>query len=140
MSWIYMEPNSLVQGWDRACAIFTKVTRQVVRMWRSQGKVVCHILDDVLVAAGAETTEAERDKIRDDMLRDLQHYGFFVNWKKCVLKWTKCLKWVGYVLHTVREPRLYVPGDYIEQLEGIITTVVATDGKAETCRSVASLV
>ena len=61
--WAYMEPNSLIQGWKRACAIFTKVTRQLVRKWRSEGKVVCHLLDDVLVAS------TESEEVRERMSR-----------------------------------------------------------------------
>ena len=34
-----------------------------------------------------------------------------------MLKWSKCVKWVGYVINTEAEPRLFVPGEYVEQLE-----------------------
>ena len=47
---VFVEPNTLPQGFSWACAIFSKCVRQMVREWRSKGLSMCHLIDDLRFA------------------------------------------------------------------------------------------
>ena len=50
------------------------------------------------------------------MVALLQSLGFFVAWNKSILQPTQVIKWVGWVIDTLRFV-VHVPGDKVEAYE-----------------------
>ena len=79
---IFARPVTLPQGFTLSCAVFTKLTRQVVRMWRARGYRLAHILDDFLFACHCVL---QLLAMRCLIIEDLQKLGFFISWEKSIL-------------------------------------------------------
>ena len=134
-AWVHVESNTLPQGFSWACAIFTKVVRQMVREWRSRGFNVCHMIDDLLFAFKSYALAIWG---RDYILGYLAEKGWCVSWLKAVLTPTQRLKFLGFVVDTVLM-RLFLPGEKVEKIEGMLREVVESGGQHETHRSLASV-
>ena len=65
---VSLQPRTLVQGFVNSCAIFTKLTRQLIRGWRRRGYRLAHILDDFLFA---EETAKDAEGVCTQVLADL---------------------------------------------------------------------
>ena len=99
-SWeVLLRPRTLVQGWVNSCGVFTKLVRQVVRMWRKRGYRLVSMLDDSLFAVSGTYEEAVA--VRDRVLKDLEELGFCVSWLKSVLTPCKCLKFLGMLVDSL---------------------------------------
>ena len=133
---VFVEPNTLPQGFAWACAIFTKVVRQMVREWRENGMRVCHMIDDLLLAFNDYVKACWG---RDYILKYLQVKGWFVNWLKAVLTPTQVAKFLGFVVDTVKM-RFFLPADKVLKIEGLLRKVVEEEGQQETHRSLARVV
>ena len=53
--------------------------------------------------------------------------GFFIAWKKSILTPTQHIKWVGWVIDTVRFV-VHVPGKRVQEYEELVKQVVAAPG------------
>ena len=114
---IFARPVTLPQGFTLSCAIFTKLTRQVVRMWRARSYRLAHILDDFLFACQCILTLIA---MRCDILEDLRKLGLFVSWSKSILTPTQIIKWVGFVINTILM-KIFVPGEKVIKFETAVT-------------------
>ena len=114
---VLLQPRTLVQGWVNSCAAFTKIARQLARMWRAKGFRLANILDDFLFSVSGTFEEA--CAVRDEVLRDMTRLGFYVSWAKSVLLPSRIFKFMG-VLVDSDSMRFHMPGDKIEKLEQLI--------------------
>lgn len=130
---VFVEPNTLPQGFAWACAIFTKVVRQMAREWRARGMRLLHLIDDLLFAF---ETYALAIWGRDYILEYLQAKGWFVSWLKAVLTPHQVGKFLGFVFNTITM-RLHLPANKVVKIEGLLDKVIVTQGKEETHRSLA---
>ena len=131
---VFGKPVTLPQGFTLSCGIFTKLTRQMVRVWRSKGWRLAHLLDDLLFADQSEVRLMEKAK---EIIAMLESLGFFVAWNKSILKPTRIMRWVGWVLDTVRFV-IQVPGDKVEAYEDLVQKVKQAPDE-QTVRRLASL-
>lgn len=106
-----------MQGWVNSCAVFTKIARQLARLWRAKNFRLANILDDFLFSVSG--THEEACVVRDEVLRDMQRLGFYVSWAKSVLKPSHITKFMG-VLVDSDSMRFHMPGEKIEKLEELI--------------------
>lgn len=114
---VFARPVTLPQGFTLSCGIFTKLTRQMVRVWRSRGWRLAHLLDDLLFA---DQDPVKLMAIVVKVLDELKRLGFFVAWDKCILKPTQVMKWVGFVIDTVKFV-FQVPGEKVEAFEALVS-------------------
>ena len=133
---VFIEPNTLPQGFSWACAIFTKVVRQMVRQWRAEGIRCCHLIDDLLLAFDSYVMACWG---RDYVLDYLQAKGWFVSWMKAVLTPHQRTKFLGMVVDVVAM-RFFLPASKVEKIEVMLDRVLADEGKGETNRSLAVVV
>lgn len=134
-AWVFVQPNTMVQGYSRACVLFTKVTRQRVRVWRRRGIRCLHLLDDFLICAATYEQCVEH---RDFIISDLVEHGFLISWKKSVLTPTQSLKFLGFIVCST-SMRIYTPGDKIEKIEELAKKLLESEGKQETFRTLARM-
>lgn len=78
-------------GLSSAPAAFTRLTRALVRRWRSRGLRLLHYLDDF---GGGDTPERASASV-GTMVSDLGSAGFMINWKKSHLTPTTVLPHLG---------------------------------------------
>ena len=90
---VYVRSGVLTFGNKRSVPIFTLLTRQVLRLWRSRGWRVGHLLDDFMFSCEGSFEEAVT--MLDQAVADLEWYGFMVNYEKSTLTPTRLLKWIG---------------------------------------------
>ena len=52
---VLLQPRTLVQGWVNSCSAFTKISRQLARLWRHklEGIRLANILDDFLISVSS---------------------------------------------------------------------------------------
>ena len=84
-------------GLSTACYIFTKVTRPLVKKWRSEGKHIVMYLDDGL---GIEQDYDLCQKFAYDVKLDLINSGFVPKAEKSLWSPTKQLVWLGTFIDT----------------------------------------
>eukprot|EP00732_Lithocolla_globosa_P007253 Lithocolla_globosa_v1_NODE_9038_length_755_cov_1.215714.p1 type:complete len:144 gc:universal NODE_9038_length_755_cov_1.215714:503-72(-) len=84
-------------GLSVACWAFTKLMREPVRYWRSQGMRLLHYLDDF---CGGHQSFQHAVALATRMVSDLQTLGFFVNFVKSVLNPSHTLKMLGLIIDT----------------------------------------
>ena len=68
----------------------------------------------------------------------LEAKGWCVSWLKAVLKPTQRLKFLGFVVDTVRM-RLFLDGEKVQKIEELLQRTILSGGEQETHRSLASL-
>jgi ribonuclease HI len=122
-------------GLAPACWAFTKVTRELLTKWRSEGMRNSGYLDDAIHAAqSAATLIAMRARV----LSDFERAGFIVNIAKCALKPSQCVAYLGALVNTA-DGTITVP---IEKREALLRTIESCRTQATNChmRVVASLV
>jgi hypothetical protein len=119
--WLYVTAEVLTFGLAHSVPVFTKITRQMCRVWRKRGYRMGHLLDDFLFAA---PTYEQACEMRDAVVTDLQLWGWFVNFEKSQLNPAQCVRWIGVVIDTV-SMRFYIPSDKVEKLEDAIRAFVA---------------
>ena len=119
---VLLQQRTLVQGWRNSCAVFTKLTRCMVRKWRKEGKKLVHLLDDFLFSVRG--TFAEACAVRDAVIADMERLGFSVSWLKSCLMPSHILRFLGFVIDSVRMC-FYVPGDKVEEMERLAAQFLA---------------
>ena len=88
-------------GLARACYLFTKLLRPVVRYWRAKGLKVVVYLDDGIGMAHKDKARAASGVVRET----LQRAGFVAHLQKSQWKPTDCLQWLGFTLDTAAGAR-----------------------------------
>ena len=119
---VLIRPQCLPQGFVNSCGVFTKLTRQLCKLWRARGYRLVHLLDDFLFAA-ASLEEAQQ--MRAAVLQDLESLGFFVNWDKAVLQPSRRVLFLGFIVDSLRM-RFFVPRRKLQELEALITIFKAS--------------
>jgi hypothetical protein len=104
---VYLKPRTLPQGWTNSCAVFTKLTRQLCRVWRKRGYRLVHLLDDFLFCAA---TVEEACVMRDKIIAECEALGLYISWKKAVLTPSQRVKFIGFVIDSLAM-RFHVPGE-----------------------------
>ena len=82
-------------GLSTACYLFTKLTRPLIRYWRSRGLKAIVYLDDGIFAVRGEN-EAKIESIR--VQQDLEKAGFVVNIEKCMWEPSQRVEWLGFYI------------------------------------------
>ena len=102
---------------------FCKILRPVVKHLRLSGLNIVVYVDDWLISANV-------DKIEDSkciFLETIEKLGYSINYPKSVLEPTTCVKFIGYIIDTVKEKEtvwLSIPKDRIRKLKGDIRRIV----------------
>ena len=98
-------------GITTAPFLFTKVTRPLVKKWRSEGKQVVMYLDDgLLVGNSYEETVLIAREVKQDLLCS----GFVPKVEKCSWEPSQDIEWLGLALDT-KEMRLFIPDKRINK-------------------------
>ena len=90
----YMVFNVLPFGLSTAGFIFSKITREIVKHWRSQGHKIIMYLDDCI--AGAKSFEAASN-LSELIQRDLNRFGFVIAEEKSQWVPSQESTWLGLV-------------------------------------------
>ena len=90
----YMVFNVLPFGLSTAGFIFSKITREIVKHWRSQGHKIIMYLDDGI--AGAKSFEAASN-LSELIQRDLNRFGFVIAEEKSQWVPSQEITWLGLV-------------------------------------------
>ncbi len=85
-------------GLAPACWAFTKLTRELITLWRSEGLRVSGYIDDSI---HAHQSANELLLIRDKVLGDFGRAGFIVSTKKCMLTPSQQASYLGATIDTV---------------------------------------
>lgn len=112
----YFVFNVLPFGLNIACFVFTKLMRQLIKKWRSEGIKCAMYIDDGI--AGDDSFDAVM-KIRNKMLRDLLESGLTVNFDKSSLTPEREKIWLGFIVNT-STMNFEVPETKIEKLCDLI--------------------
>ena len=94
-------------GLSSACYIFTKVTRPLIKKWRSEGKHILMYLDDGL---GTDVNYEQCKIMSDQVKNDLILSGFVPKPEKSVWIPVKQITFLGYCIDT-EKGMLYIPQD-----------------------------
>jgi hypothetical protein len=86
-------------GLAAAGLVFSKVLREMVKIWRSRGYPVVMYLDDGIIVG---KTKMETDFYVQFIRRDLKNAGFVVNEAKSIWVPSKQVKWLGFLLDSQR--------------------------------------
>jgi hypothetical protein len=82
-------------GLSASGLIFSKILRELVKLWRARGFPIVMYLDDgIIVGESLQETEYYVYHVR----RDLNSAGFVVNEEKSIWQPTKTVKWLGFLL------------------------------------------
>lgn len=120
-------------GLSSACYIFSKLMRQLVKKWRSEGIKCVMYLDDGIGGSSSATTTA---LICEKMLRDLSAAGLTINFEKSNLLPMQRGTWLGFVIDT-KTMMLFIPSEKIEALLKKIQS--ALKSKNSTARNIAKI-
>ena len=129
---VCIQPRGLPMGFTNSCAIWTKISRVLTRMWRERGWRVCGYIDDFLFVA---SSEEEAWKMLKQALRDIEALGLAPSYKKTIQP-TRRLKFLG-ILVDARLQRFFVPGEKIEKIQLLAKAVAERD--VVTMRELASV-
>ena len=90
----YMTFTVLPFGLATAGFIFSKVTREIVKYWRSQGHKIIMYLDDGI--AGDKSLESAM-KLSSLIQTDLKRFGFIIANEKCQWEPSRIITWLGLI-------------------------------------------
>ena len=93
-------------GLSSAPEAFTRLTKTMVRRWRSRGWIVRHCLDDVGFLA--ETKEGAEAMIRQ-AFADVSELGFGCNLAKCETVGSNFIRFLGLIVDLRTAPRFWIP-------------------------------
>lgn len=119
-------------GLNSACYIFTKLMRQLVKKWRSQGIKCVMYLDDGI--GGDKSGKAT--KIRDIVISDVNSSGLTINLEKSSLTPETRKQWLGLIIDT-KLTMFFVPQIKIEKLIDAIDVILKFE--TVTARSIAKI-
>lgn len=121
-------------GLAPACWAFTKVTRELLNLWRLEGHRVSGYLDDSI---HAHQCPATLHTLQARILGDFERAGFIISISKCALEPSQCVQYLGAVVNTV-QGTLTVPEAKRHALLSMVDS--ALDGTRCEVRKVASIV
>ena len=106
----YYEHVAMPMGLSTSASAFTKVVRQLVRVWREQNIVRIHYLDDLCCLGFADkphsaANTAAATKIMTD---DLAKFGFLVNFDKSQHVPSQIVDFIGFTMDTTETPTIAV--------------------------------
>lgn len=106
----YYEHIAMPMGLSTSASAFTKVVRQLVRVWREQNIVLIHYLDDLCCLGFADkphsaANTAAATKIMTD---DLAQFGFLVNFDKSQHVPSQIVDFIGFTMDTTETPTIAV--------------------------------
>ena len=86
-------------GLSSACWVFTKVSRELVGLWREQGIRLIHYLDDFLfgVKEEADGGHAQFDRVKVLIIKDILASGFALSIPKLDLLAAKAKNFLGFI-------------------------------------------
>ena len=105
-------------GLNVACLVFTKLMRQLVKKWRSEGIKCAMYIDDGIAG---EKSFQKVASIRNIMLHDLASAGLTINIKKSSLIPEKHKTWLGFLINT-ENMHFEVPERKIEKILDLLRT------------------
>ena len=87
-------------GLSPACWVFTKLTNELVGLWRSKGIRAIHYIDDFLfaVAADADGGHSFFESVQKRVLSDIKASGLSLSIPKLVLDPQKSIKFLGWMV------------------------------------------
>jgi hypothetical protein len=85
-------------GLAPACYVFTKLMRQIVKLWRSRGIRLIPYIDDFLFAC---KDTAQFARVQAAVLGDLAAAGLVISKEKCQLSCSHVVKFLGFVIDTL---------------------------------------
>ena len=112
--------NVLPFGISTAGYIFTKVTREVVKYFRSQGMRVVMFLDDGL---GGSNDFESCLTVSQKVKLELESLGFLLAHEKCNWEPSQNIQWLGYIWNT-KEGKILVSEDRINRVETKINDIL----------------
>jgi hypothetical protein len=102
---IHYEWVAMPFGLRASPAVFNKILRPVIELWRSQGKrAVIYVDDLLLISESRERLEREID----EAIEMLQRLGWRINFEKSVLRPAQRLEYLGLIIDTRRHHRMPV--------------------------------
>ena len=119
---VCIQPQGLPMGFTNSCAIWTKVSRVLTRLWRERGWSVIGYIDDFLFLANSEK---EAWVMLKQALRDIEELGLAPSYKKTIVP-TRRLKFLG-VLVDLELQRFFIPGEKVEDLKKLARAVRERD-------------
>lgn len=112
----YFHFNVLPFGISTAGYVFTKVTRTLIRYWRSRGENIIMFLDDGI---GGASDIHKANEFSSRVQKDLSELGFLVAEDKCSWTAQRCLIWLG-LRWQMDEGKVYIAEHRIQRLLGSI--------------------
>jgi hypothetical protein len=100
-------------GLSTAPRAFSKLTRALVKRWRTEGARCSNFIDDFICAA----RPAEVAAVRGMMLRDLDWLGIYISPSKSMLNPGTLVQYLGVVLCTAPVPHVRMPDAKIVKLK-----------------------
>ena len=129
---VCVRPRGLPMGFTNSCAIWTKISRVLTRMWKERGWRVIGYIDDFCFFA---RSKQEAWVMLKQALLDIESLGLAPSYKKTIVP-TKRLKFLG-ILIDCDLMRFFVPGEKVEKLKELARAVEARD--VATMRELASV-
>lgn len=128
-------------GLSTAPRSYQKIVLKLFGLWRARAWRCASYIDDGLWAA--KTKEAA-EAIRDQVLKDLERFGFIINKAKAHLVPAQAVKFLGFIFDTsAHAVRLFVPQEKMAKMQalaaGLVEEVKKADGRVKAV-AVASLV
>ena len=84
-------------GLTSAPYVYTKVTRQLVKKWRSEGHKVVIFLDDGILCGFSEVATTSNAKVKQDLFSS----GFVAKVEKSLWSPTQVIEWLGLGFDTL---------------------------------------
>jgi len=110
-------------GLTSACYSFTKLTRPLIKYWRSQGLNLFIYIDDGL--AVFDTCEHALNASMQVQL-DIQRAGFVVNEKKSNWEPVRRIQWLGFIVDS-NDNEYYVPQEMLTLFNSVIDMLLIVE-------------
>ena len=108
-------------GLSSAPRAYTKLSRVMLAYWRRQGIRCSNYIDDFLFAAA---TREEALRLRDQVLRDMIRFGWFISFSKSLLEPGQLAAYIGFEFITLSQPIVRVPARKITYLLALIARML----------------
>lgn len=116
----YFVFNVLPFGLSTAGYVFSKVTRVLVKYWRSMGYRLIMYLDDGISGHSDRNSSLVLSKIVQD---DLSRFGFLISEEKCVWEPSDKVVWLG-LLWNMSDGKVYITEKRLSKLTSALQNVL----------------
>jgi hypothetical protein len=117
--------SSLPFGLSSAGLVFTKVLKELVKIWRAQAiQIVLYLDDGIIIADTFQEAETFALKIKTD----LEAAGFIINPEKSRWVPTQHLQWLGFLLDS-KNNKFEIPADKLYRLKTAIFRAMLSRNK-----------